>query len=106
MIKLVGTLSRAIHGLQLAEDVLRALREVETISIDFADVHRMTPSFANAFIMTLLEQLSIDEAKRRVSFLDLHENVAASINQSIHRYRKGIRLSTQRNNEPVPPAFV
>lgn len=106
MIKLRGTLSRATHGLELAEDVLRFLREAETISIDFAEVHRMTPSFANAFIMTLLDQLPIEEAERRVRMLDLHENVAASINQSIHRYRQGIRLSTQRKSESVPPAFA
>jgi hypothetical protein len=58
-------------------------------------VMRMTPSFANALTMTLQEEFPNGEFRSRVTFSNANDTVMRAINDSIGRYDRGIRLSTQ-----------
>lgn len=91
---LSGSLNTASTGQELAEAVLRALdASSDVLTLDFSEVDRMTPSFANAFVMLLLDRYSVETLRSRVRFLNRKPNVADAMNRSADRYRRGIRLS-------------
>lgn len=87
-------LNSAPQGRELAERVMQELRSADRVRIDFAGVERMTPSFANAFVMLLM-----DDHLEQVVMENRSPNVQAAIARSRSRYLQGIRLSIQR---PVP----
>ena len=67
------------------------------VEIDFADVVVCTPSFANAFVMTVLEQVSIENFKARCALDNRRPEVAEILNRAAVRFQQGIRLSNQRH---------
>ena len=89
-------LRSSIDGANLAATVLRALDDGETVRIDFSGVEIMTPSFANAFVMLLLERHEVPQLRERCEFLNRSDHVVCAMNRSVERYRQGIRLTTQR----------
>ena len=92
-----SALNSATDGLKYAEDVVAQLRiSDEPIHVSFADIDRVTPSFANAFVMTLMEQLGLDRMKTHVRVVDAAPHIVATLAKSVQRYQSGIRLSTQR----------
>ena len=95
-IQLDETLNRATNGLRLAGEVLSKLEVSQRVTLDFERVHRVTPSFANAFVMTLLDRLTLDELRARIVMLNRKTNVAQAISESARRYMAGIRLTTQK----------
>lgn len=95
------SLTTSTNGEQLANAVLLTIRAGEEVEIDFVDVEVMTPSFANAFVMTLLAQLSLDEIRRHCVMANRPQLVVDLLNRAVTRYQKGIRLSVQL---PVTPS--
>jgi hypothetical protein len=95
--KLEATMSLAENGLALANDVLEALRMTPVVRIDFSKVDRVTPSFANAMMMTILAVHPLDELRKRLVLENRNETVLRVINESVRRYQQGIRLSSQRS---------
>jgi hypothetical protein len=89
-------------GSALAFRVLEILHAGDNVTIIFNNVERMTPSFANAFVMTLLERFSSHEFSNRVEFTNVSDAVHAAITKSIERYERGIRLTSQAHR--VHPA--
>lgn len=93
-LQLDGVLNSATRGCQLAVEVQRLLEAQEKVEIDFLNVERVTPSFANAFVMPLLER-EADVFAQSVRLVQLPEFVAVAIEASVSRYQRGVRLSTQ-----------
>ncbi|MCC5785611.1 MAG: STAS-like domain-containing protein [Phycisphaerales bacterium] len=89
-------LRSSIDGANLAATVLRALDDGETVCIEFSGVEIMTPSFANAFVMLLLERYEVPQLRERCEFLNRSDHVVCAMNRSVERYQQGIRLTTQR----------
>lgn len=89
-----GVLNSASSGLALAADVAARLQRVDTVEIDMRSVVRVTPSFANAFVMTLLAAFS-DAFPHRVRPLNAQDFVELAFRQAADRYARGIRLSSQ-----------
>ena len=98
-LQLETVLNHADRGLALARLILDRLNAGQTLTLDFARVERVTPSFANAFIMTLLEAAPVETLREAVKMVNRNDTVAVAINDSVRRYRRGIRLSTQQ--QPV-----
>jgi hypothetical protein len=82
-------------GLALAYRVRDRLNAGHNVVIDLTGVERMTPSYANAFVMAVLEYLREDSLEPRVSFVNGEDIVMDAIYRSVARYGKGIRLSNQ-----------
>ncbi|MBM4107885.1 MAG: hypothetical protein FJ255_03600 [Phycisphaerae bacterium] len=89
------TLNSAAEGLKMALRALEALRADEFVTIDATTAERVTPSFANAFVMTILAEAP-DAFKSHRIRLDAGDFVRRAFDASIDRYERGIRLSTQR----------
>lgn len=89
-------LRSATEGMSLAAAVLRALDAGQPVRIDFSSVEIMTPSFANAFVMLLLERYEVPQLRERCEFLNRTDHVVMAMNRSVERYQQGIRLTTQR----------
>ncbi len=89
-------LNSGAMGISLAEKILSIVQSDGQISLDFAQVERMTASFTNALVMTLLEALGGDELDERVLRESAANGVLAEWQRAVDRYGRGIRLSTQR----------
>ena len=87
-------LNSASRGLALAADVAARLQHVDAVEIDVRAVVRVTPSFANAFVMTVLAEFP-DALSRRVRFVNAEAFVELAFRQAADRYARGIRLSSQ-----------
>lgn len=92
--KLESSLNSAGAGADLARAVLSCADPV--LVLDFSDVQVITPSFANAFIMTLLAECSVEELRARLSMTNRSNSVIEALNTAVVRYQRGIRLSGQR----------
>jgi len=88
-------MNSATDGLLLARRVMTEIEHPDPVQLDLQAVDRMTPSFANAFMMTLLNQLDRETLKRQLQVSNAKPWVAEAINASIRRFEAGIRLSTQ-----------
>jgi hypothetical protein len=80
----------------MAAEVLSATRAEEIVHLDFMDVERMTASYSNALVMTLLGELGAETLGLRVLPVSANHAVLAEWERAVERYRRGIRLSTQR----------
>jgi hypothetical protein len=89
-------LNSALSGLSLAEGIVSLIRQGKSIEVDLSAAERMTASYANALMMTLLEQFPVDQVKEQVRFENVAEPVAESISAAIERFKRGLRLSTQQ----------
>lgn len=94
-INLNRVLTSASNGLRTAEEVLRLLRENDQVIVNLRAVESMTPSFANAFLMTLLETLG-SSIGSRVVLSNAPPRIADILTRSEKWYNSGIKLSTQR----------
>ena len=90
-------LRSAGNGEILATAILAALDRDESVRVDFAQVEMMTPSYANAMVMTLLDRFTVAELKTRCELANRSAVVIAAMNTAVRRYLGGIRLSTQRH---------
>lgn len=88
-------LNNALEGSKLAEQIAVYLRNRETVNIDLLHARRMTPSFANAMMMTLMDEFDIDMLKAHLDIQAANPQVIDAINTSIARFKSGIRLSSQ-----------
>lgn len=95
VITLESVLSRAGRGVELANQVNALVSSKRLVRLDFAAVDRVTPSFTNAFVMSVLEHISVEEYQRQVLLLEQSPHVSSTFERSIMRYQKGIRLSSQ-----------
>lgn len=91
---LANALNSATQGAELARAVLERLAAGGLVKIDASQAHRMTPSFANAFAMTVLERVPDAFSARKVHVVAAAQVVAA-LEAAVDRYERGIRLSTQ-----------
>lgn len=89
------SLTSADRGRELAEHVIQCLDCYKSIELDFSAVEVFTPSFANAFVMTMLHSVPLDTLRERCIMANRPEWVSAMINQAARRYMSGIRLSSQ-----------
>ena len=90
-----NTLQAARSGETLADQIAATLRQGQSVRIDFADIEWMTPSFANALVMTLLAEFPLDVLQRHCHFENRCEQVVSAMNSAVRRYQGGIRLSHQ-----------
>ncbi len=93
--ELRGALNSAERGFALAEHVEALLNNDDHVELDFSAVTRMTPSYANAFLMVLLERLTPGEVGCRIMMRNQEPNVEAALRKSRDRYMRGLRLSMQ-----------
>ena len=83
-------------GLELAQRVVSAIQAGNTVCLDLTKVERLTPSFANALVMTILEAVGPDAFKSKLRLVFGSEFVESSWGQAVQRYERGVRLTTQR----------
>jgi len=88
-------LQTASQGRELANRVLLGLDKHDTVLIDVSASRRATTSFANTFIMTLLDKMPQSILRERVRFEPMNPNVASALNRAVQLYNSGVRLSTQ-----------
>ena len=93
-----STLNTVLTGLRLAERVVGALKAGRSVFLDLRGVERLTPSFANAVVMTILDAVGIDEFRSKLRVEIASPLVAEGWSKAIERYERGIRLTTQRSN--------
>lgn len=89
-------LNSSTEGIRLAECILNALNSANSVEVSFAAVERATPSFSNAFVMTLLESIGIERMRSSVRVTHAAPHINSALARSVRRYQDGIRLSTQR----------
>ncbi|MBX3377519.1 MAG: STAS-like domain-containing protein [Phycisphaeraceae bacterium] len=94
-LKLQSSLTTAVNGQSLAGLIIAALHTEEAVQVDFADVEVLTPSFANALILTLLASMSVESLRVRCVMTNRRDTVADSLNRAAFRFQQGIRLSDQ-----------
>lgn len=88
-------MNSATAGLALAAQVLDRMAFSDICEIDFSHAERMTPSFANAFVMTVLVQHPRAFADQRIVLYHANKAVSHAVERSIDRFARGVRLSTQ-----------
>ncbi len=89
-------LNSAVAGAELAAQVESAIAASDRVILDLSNVRRVTPSFANAFVMNVLE---VTRAASLSSVVDVQSNqpiVLSAFADAESRYQRGIRLSSQR----------
>lgn len=83
-------------GLALAELLVTAVSAGERVELDFSLVERMTPSFANAVVMTVYERVSAEVGKSAIQVRHASQAVEHAWTKAEDRFCRGIRLSTQQ----------
>jgi hypothetical protein len=96
VIQLEGPLNLAERALSDANSWLLPKLATASVVIDCARVTRVTPSYANALVMTLLAAYPDAWTARRLTLRDALPYVWAEFEKAVDRYQRGIRLSTQR----------
>ncbi len=91
-----AALNTVAAGLSLAAMVINELKAGSSVQLDFVAVERMTPSFANALVMTILDAVGVEVFRTRVSIAFSSTLVQEAWMKAVERYERGIRLSTQR----------
>lgn len=99
--RLDSSLTSATRGQELAEHVILCLDCYKSVELDFSQVQVMTPSFANAFVMTLLHRVPLETVRQRCIMVNRPAWVASAVNQAAQRYLSGIRLSSQAMPQPA-----
>lgn len=86
-------LTSAARAEQVCAEVF-AHWDAEAVTLDFANVRTMTPSFANTLVMNLLHRVSLAEMKARVRFENTSPHIDAVLDRAITRRLKlGIELT-------------
>lgn len=92
------SLNSVAAGLELAERAIGAIRGGASVRIDLSAALRMTPSFANALVMSMLDALGVAAFNDRVTMTTGSDLVREAWQKAIERYERGVRLSTQHRN--------
>jgi anti-anti-sigma regulatory factor len=92
-----GSHRSAALGEELAERIAAHLAARESVLVDCSHVESMSPSFANALVMTLLDRIDLDTLRRECRFVNRSELVVQAMNTAAQRFQAGIRLSGQRS---------
>lgn len=91
----ISAMRSAQMGEDIAVEILDAIDQNQQVELDFRAVEIMTPSFANALIMTLLSRHSLDDLRRKCLFQNRSSTVISMMNRAVTRYSNGIRLTAQ-----------
>ncbi len=89
------TLNTVSAGLQMATETVSALQRGESVRLDLTAAQRMTPSFANALVMSILAAVGLDQFREHVFVATTSDLVQEAWDKAFDRYQRGIRLSTQ-----------
>lgn len=77
-------LTTAQAALKLCADIANTWND-ENVELDFNQVVQMSPSFSNALILNLLNQVSVDELVRRMSIVNAEAHILDQVNRTIAR---------------------
>ena len=77
-------------------EVAALLQSAAPVTLALATVDRITPSFANTFMMQLLDQFGEEYLRQNLIFEPASPWVTEALARSVKRHRSGIRLSDQR----------
>jgi hypothetical protein len=78
------------------------------VLLDLKNVERLTPSFANALVMTIIEAVGEAAFRTRLTVVFGSDIVQDSWRKAAQRYERGVRLTTQRDSSEhvAAPASV
>ncbi len=83
-------------GVELGQRVVVLLKEGDgQVALSFEGVRYMSPTYVNAFVMTVVHEVGVDMFRSRVETVNASERNVDAIERSVVRYEKGIRLSHQ-----------
>jgi len=88
-------LNSGAEGVTLARQVLDSVQAGGPVVLELSAVQRMTASFANALVMTLLEAAGDHPLSDVIEMRGVQDSVRREWEKAESRYRRGIRLSTQ-----------
>jgi len=91
-----AVLNSAIAGAELAAQVETAIVASDRVTLDLSNVRRVTPSFANAFVMKVLEVTRAASLNVVVDIRSDQPIVLSAFADAESRFQRGIRLSSQR----------
>lgn len=91
-----AVLNSAVNGADLAAQVELAIAASERVTLDLSNVRRVTPSFANAFVMNVLEVTRATSLSSIVEIQSDQRIVISAFADAESRYQRGIRLSSQQ----------
>lgn len=86
----------AERGLEVARAVLEALNCERIVHLNASETVRMTPSFINALVFTVMAEHPNENFRCRVHFIDASPLVSDQLATAVSRFTRGIRLSSQR----------
>jgi hypothetical protein len=95
-IQLEPVCNSAASGLDVAREISKLLAENREVCLNAQEVERMTPSFANAMVMTVLAEYPQEDFASRVLLDTSNQFVLQQVVAAVSRYNRGIRLSSQR----------
>ena len=93
-IALDAILNRANAGVRLASEILDALHSGQPVRLDFSNVDRMTPSFANALVMTLMHSPDWEHLKSRMVMEERNEQVISAMDESEAGFKRDCGLAS------------
>lgn len=91
------SLNTVTAGITVAHAAVAALQAGATVRIDMTQAERMTPSFANALVMTILDAVGSATFNARVCPVFSTPAVQEAWNKAVERYNRGLRLSNQQS---------
>ena len=83
-------------GVELGNAIVKAVRAGNLVRVDLSGIERMTPSVANAIVLTVIEAVGEAQFGSHVLVETESAEIQDSWDKAVARYRRGIRLSTQR----------
>jgi hypothetical protein len=92
-----SSLNTVSAALLLAQQAIESLRKHEPVRVDLTRAERMTSSFANALVMTILDAVGEQVFQSSVTLDTPSALVRESWDKAVERYRRGIRLTTQQS---------
>ncbi len=94
-LKLEAALMAATNAQELARGVIVAIKNHESVTLDFAAVEIMTPSFVNTFVMMLLEERPTSDVRELCCMINMSQSVTEAFRRATERWARGVRLSNQ-----------
>ena len=91
-----STLNAVPAGLSLARSIIEALEDGRAVRLDLEFIERLTPSVANALVMTVLDAVDVVAFRARIQVKFGSVLVEEAWNKAVSRYERGVRLTTQR----------
>ncbi len=94
-------LTRPQPALRLAEQIVRRWND-EPVVLDFADVLQMTPSFANALVLTLLH-VDSTAFRSKLAIENAAPHLQSAWDRAVARKQRGIELTAYTLDPATPP---